>query len=147
MLGGATTSNAYLGTPRLTSLGDTPTDITVVVHTAAYHEPYHGWAEDCLKHYIKVDGPGKIVDAGATAAATLPSTAEPNSDKSVVVEVKANKEGPYKGSLYDYNVTTEHVIKISGATKDTRIKVMNMKIGADVAHARLLIDDILITKN
>lgn len=147
MLGGATTSNAYLGTPRLAALGETPTDITVVVHTAAYHEPYHTWEEDCLKHYIKIDGPGKIVDAGVTAAAILPATADPNSDKSVVVEVKANKEGPSKGSLYDYNVTTEHVIKISGATKDTRIKVMNMKIGVGVPHARLLIDDILITKN
>lgn len=147
MLGGATTSNAYLGTPRLTSLGDTPTDITVVVHTAAYHEPYHSWEEDCLKHYIKVDGPGKIVDAGATAATELPATAEMNSDKSVVVEVKPNKIGPKEGSINDYNVTTEHVIKITGATKDTRIKVMNMNIGVGVAHARLLIDDILITKN
>ena len=147
MLGGATTSNAYLGTPRLTSLGDTPTDITVVVHTAAYYEPYHSWEEDCLKHYIKVDGPGQIVDGGATVAAELPSTAEPNTDKSIVVEMKPNKWGAGQGSINDYNVTTEHVIKISGATKDTRIKVMNMKIGDDVAHARLLIDDILITKD
>ena len=147
MLGGATTSNAYLGPPRLTSLGETPTDITVVVHTAAYYEPYHSWEEDCLKHYIKVDGPGQIVDGGATVAAELPSTAEPNTDKSIVVEMKPNKWGAGQGSINDYNVTTEHIIKISGATKDTRIKVMNMKIGDDVAHARLLIDDILITKD
>ena len=147
MLGGATTSNAYLGTPRLTSLGDTPTDITVVVHTAAYHEPYHSWEEDCLKHYIKVDGPGKIVDGGATVAAKLPGNADPNDDKSIVVEMKPNKIGANQGSINDYNVTTEHVVKISGATKDTRIKIMNMKIGSDVVHARVLIDDILITKD
>lgn len=147
MLGGATTSNAYLGTPFLRELGDTPTNITLVTHTAAYHEPFHSWEEDCLKHYIKIEGPGKIVDAGATAASKLPSVADMNSDKSVVVEVKANKEGPNKGPLYDWNVTTEHVIKISGATKDTRIKIMNMKVAGEVAHARLLIDDILITKD
>ncbi|MDE7407649.1 MAG: BACON domain-containing protein, partial [Muribaculaceae bacterium] len=147
LLGGATTAGAYLGTPRLKDLGDTPTNITVVTNTCAYYEPYHTWEEDCLFHYIIVDGPGTIVDAGSTLATSdLPTSAEANTDKSVLVKVMANKEGSGKGSKYDWNVTTKHTIKIAGATKDTRIKIKNVHPCANAPHCRMAIDDILLAK-
>lgn len=148
LLGGATTKGAYLGTPRLKALGDTPTNITFTTHTCAYHEPYHAWEEDCLFHYIIVDGPGTITDAGATVATgTLPESAQPNTDKQVLVKVAPNKIGPGQGSLNEWNFTTEHVIKISGATKDTRIKIRNVDPCGNAPHCRMAIDDVLITRD
>jgi len=148
MLGGATTAGAYLGTPRLVDLGDTPTDITIVTNTCSYYEPFHSWEEDCLFHYIQIDGPGKIIDGGPTVATgSVPASAVANSDKSVLVKVAPNKEGPYKGPLHDWNITTRHTVKVSGATKDTRVLIKNVNPCADAAHCRVLIDDILITRD
>lgn len=148
LLGAATTAGAYLKTPFLTKLGDTPSNITVVTNTCAYYEPFHSWDEDCLYHYIQIEGPGKIVDAGSTkATGILPVSATEDSDKSVLVKMNANKEGAGLGPKYDWNQTTKHTIKITGATKDTRVVIKNVTPCSNAAHCRVAIDDILIIKN
>lgn len=149
LLGGATTKGAWLGTPRLKALGETPADITFTTHTCAYMESYHSWGTDALYHYIIVDGPGTIVDAGATAATDEEIeaiAAEPNTDKQVLVKMNSNMAAD-KTPLNDWNLTTEHVIKIEGATQDTRIKIMNLKDLSKLPHARLCVDDVLVTKD
>lgn len=150
LLGGATTAKAYLGTPKLKALGDTPSNVTFITNTCAYHEPWHSWEEDCLYHYIEIEGPGTIVDGGPTKVtdtSVLPAVAEMMTDKKIIVKVAPNKEGALKGSINDWNVTTKHIVKISGATKDTRIKVRNMTPGTGAPHCRLAIDDVQVIKN
>lgn len=158
LLGGASTAGAWLGTPRLTDLGENPTDITFVTNTCAYFEMYHSWSEDQLYHYIVVDGPGEIVDGGVTMVANdnpnRPKNAVENTAKQILVKMNANKAGAGMGALYDWNRTTKHTVKISGATKDTRIKIMNMTptsttvVGTDpTTHCRVAVDDVMVVKN
>ncbi|MDE7407075.1 MAG: hypothetical protein K2M76_01535, partial [Muribaculaceae bacterium] len=111
LIGGASTAGAWLGTPRLTALGDTPTDITFITNTCAYFEMYHSWVEDQQCHYIIVDGPGEIVDGGATMIANdnpnRPQNADDNTSKQILVKMNPNKAGASMGALYDWNKTTK----------------------------------------
>lgn len=138
------TIQGYLKTPKLTGIGEGASNITVTVHSAPYFEPYHSWGEDCLQHYIQIEGPGTITDGG-------PSKAEPtgaataNSDKQVTVQCNTNVNNSTHGPAYSYTIPTEHIVKVSGATKETRIVVKSHPYGT--AHYRLNIDDIKITKD
>ncbi len=134
----------YLKTPKLLELGDTPSDITVTCHTAPYFEPYHSWGEDHAQHYIKIEGPGTFTDAGPTKSEPT-GAATANSDKQVTVECKPNVDPATKRPLYDQTVPTEHVVKVTGATKETRIVIEAHPYGTK--HYRLWIDDIKVTKN
>lgn len=145
---GYATAQGYIKTPFLTNLGEDPVNITIKTNTCAYYEPYHSWGEDCLYHYIQIEGPGKIVDAGPTkATGSIPATAQPDSEKSVLVKVEANSLGASKGPKNDWNQTTAHTVKVEGATKDTRVIIKSIEIGTGVAHGRMVIDDLLITKD
>lgn len=137
-------ASGYLKTPLLTALGDTPTNITFTCHTAPYFEPYHSWGEDHNQHYIRVEGPGEIVSGGATMSEPEGTVAEGNSSKCITVSCEKNV-GDDKTPLNDYVHTTEHVVKIEGATKDTRIVIEAHPYG--VKHYRLWIDDVKVTKD
>lgn len=134
----------YLKTPKLLELGTTPTDITVTCNTAPYFEPFHSWGEDHAQHYIKVEGPGTIVDGGPTRSEPT-GAATADNDKQVTVECRPNVDPGTKAPLYDQSYPTEHVVKISGATKETRIVIESHPYGTK--HYRLWIDDIKVTKN
>ena len=137
-------ASGYLKTPLLTALGDTPTNITFVCHTAPYFEPYHSWGEDHNQHYIRVEGPGEIVSGGATMDEPEGDVAEANSAKCITVKCEKNV-GNDKTPLNDYVHTTEHIVKIEGATKDTRIVIEAHPYG--VKHYRLWIDDVKVLKD
>lgn len=134
----------YLKTPKLAEIGEGTADITVTCHTAPYFEPYHSWGEDHLQHYIKVEGPGTITSGGPTQSEPTGS-ATPNSDKQVTVICSSNVDKNTKAPLYDYTIPTEHVVKVAGATKETRIVIEAHPYGT--LHYRLHIDDIRITKD
>lgn len=134
----------YLKTPCLAEIGEGAADITVTCHTAPYFEPYHAWGEDHLQHYIRVEGPGTITDAGPTRSEPT-GAATANTDKQVTVICTSNVDKTTKAPLYDYTIPTEHVIKVSGATRQTRIVIEAHPYGT--LHYRLHIDDIRVTKN
>lgn len=134
----------FLKTPLLAEIGDGEANITVTCHTAPYFEPYHSWGEDHLQHYIRVEGPGTITDGGPTRSEPT-GAATPNSEKQVTVACTSNVNAATKGPLYDYTIPTEHVVKIAGATRETRIVIEAHPYGTK--HYRLHIDDILITRD
>lgn len=134
----------YLKTPKLTEIGEGTADITVTCHTAPYFEPYHAWGEDHLQHYIKVEGPGTITDGGPTRSEPT-GAATANTDKQITVICAANVDKTSKAPLHDYTIPTEHVIKVAGATRETRIVIEAHPYGT--LHYRLHIDDIKVTKN
>jgi hypothetical protein len=140
-LGGAT-ADGSLETPPLEALGDTPTDITFTCHTAPYYEDYHSWGEDNNQHYIEVSGPGEIVSCNTKVQIE-------EGAKKVLVQCVSNVDNSSteKTPLHDYMVTTEHVVKISGATKDTRIIIESAPYATTGIHPRVVIDDIKIVKN
>lgn len=136
--------SGHLKTPKLTEIGDGEANITVTCQTAPYFEPYHSWGEDHLQHYIRVEGPGTITDGGPTRSEPT-GAATPNSDKQVTVICNSNVDATTKGPLHDYTIPTEHVVKVAGATRDTRIVIEAHPYGTK--HYRLHIDDILITRD
>ena len=134
----------YLKTPKLRKLGDTPSNITVTCRTAPYFEPHHSWGEDHNQHYIKIEGPGTIADGGPTLSEPT-GAATANSGTQVTVACKPNVDPGTKNPLYDQAFPTEHVVKITGATKETRIVIESHPYGTK--HYRLWIDDIQVTKD
>lgn len=136
--------SGYLKTPKLAEIGDGEANITFTCHTAPYYEPYHTWGEDNLQHYIKIEGPGKITSGGPTLSEPT-GAATANSDKQVTVICASNVDKNTKAPLYDYTISTEHVVKIAGATRETRIVIEAHPYGT--SHYRLNIDDIKITKD
>lgn len=134
----------YLKTPLLDGIGPGEADITFTCHTAAYFEPYHSWGEDNLQHYIRVEGPGTITDGGPTRSEPT-GAATPNSDKQVTVQCTANVNTANNGPLYDRTIPTQHVVKIAGATRETRIVIEAHPYGAK--HGRIHIDDLLVTRD
>lgn len=142
----ATASAAgYIKTPKLSAIGSGSVNITVTVNSAPYFEPYHNWGEDHLQHYIIVEGPGTITDGGPTQATPI-GAATPNSSTQITVQCTSNVNSSTKGPAYNYTIPTEHKVKISGATKDTRIVIQTHPYSG-TAHYRMFIDDIKITKD
>ena len=135
--------SGYIKTPKLAGIGEGTADITVTCHTAPYFEPYHSWGQDHEQHYIQVEGPGTITDGGPTK--TEPTgAATANTDKQVTVQCTTHVDSN-KVPTTDYVNPTEHVIKITGATKETRIVIAAHPYGTK--HYRLWIDDIKVTKD
>ncbi len=135
--------SGYLKTPKLTGIGDGTADITVTCHTAPYLEPYHSWGQDHDQHYIQVEGPGTIVDGGPTRSEPT-GAATANTDKQVTVRCSTHVDSN-KSPSTDYINPTEHVVRIAGATRETRIVIAAHPYGTK--HYRLWIDDIQVTKN
>lgn len=137
-------AQGYIKTPLLAGLGSSTSDIVVTVHTAPYFEPYHSWGEDHLQHFIIVEGPGTIIDGGATKSE--PANPDPscaNTDKQVTVICSSNVNPSTRGPSNDYTIPTKHVVKISGATKDTRVVVKTHPYYGG-AHYRIIVDDIKV---
>ena len=67
-----------------------------------------------------------------------------NTDKQVTVQCTTHVDSN-KIPTTDYVNPTEHVVKISGATKETRIVIAAHPYGTK--HYRLWIDDIQVTKD
>ena len=137
------TATGYLKTPKLAAIGEGEADITVTCHTAPYFEPYHSWGQDHPQHYIKVEGPGTITSGGPTLAEPE-GVATANSEKQVTVQCTTHVDAN-KVPVTDYTNPTEHVVKVSGATKETRIVIETHPYGTK--HYRLWIDDIKVTKD
>lgn len=135
--------SGYIKTPKLTGIGEGTADITVTCHTAPYFEPYHSWGQDHEQHYIQVEGPGTITDGGPTKAEPT-GAATANTDKQVTVQCSTHVDSD-KIPTTDYVNPTEHVVKIAGATKETRIVIAAHPYGTK--HYRLWIDDIQVTKD
>lgn len=135
--------SGYLKTPKLTGIGEGTADITVTCHTAPYFEPYHSWGQDHEQHYIQVEGPGTITDGGPTKAEPT-GAATANTEKQVTVQCSTHVDSN-KIPTTDYVNPTEHVVKITGATKETRIVIAAHPYGTK--HYRLWIDDIQVTKD
>lgn len=135
----------FIKTPKLTEIGESTANITVTVNSAPYFEAYHNWGEDHLQHYIIVDGPGTITDGGPTKVEPI-GAATPNSDKQVTVICTSNVNSVTNGPLYSYTIPTTHTVKVSGATKDTRIEIRTHPYSG-TAHYRIFLDDIKITRD
>lgn len=136
--------SGHIKTPTLSEIGEGTANITVTVNTAPYFEPYHNWGEDHLQHYIQIEGPGTITNGGATKAEPT-GIATANSDKQVTVQCTSNVDKTTRGPLYEYTIPTTHTIKVTGATKDTRVVIRSHPYGT--GHYRVFVDDIKITKD
>ena len=134
LIGTNSVNASYLRTPFLAGLGETPSNVTVKIHSAPYIEPFN--IEGAAEHLIRIVGPGRFTDGGATLA-------EKVSDTEIRVTMKSNMDPATKGFVDAWTVTTEHVVKIEGATKATKIEIANMP----TVTAPLLVDDILVTKD
>ena len=134
MLGVNGSNPGWLRTPKLAALGSTPSTVTLTVNTAPYIEPFS--FESDLTHFIRVVGPGRIVDGGSTMT-------ERKSDTEIVVQCQSNTDPTTHDYNRDYTVPTTHVVKVEGATGDTRLEIC----GGNGTKPTLLIDDILIVKN
>lgn len=112
--GGAVLFNntSCLKTPLLTALGDGEAEITLSVETVPYYEPFK--VAYGRTFYIRVEGPGKIVDKGPTG------TVLSDDAKSLTATINP-VAGADKGPLYDYSIPTQHLLRIAGATRATRI--------------------------
>lgn len=134
------TNDGYLRTPKLENISDGTAKIKVTVHTAPYFEPYQSWGEDFLDHLIIVEGPGQIVDGGNTVVTI-------DSEKQVAVRCESNVDKSTNTPIQDYVKTTEHVIKVTGATKDTQITIKPYKwVSGSSDHYRIWLDDIKIER-
>lgn len=134
MLGVNGSNPGWLRTPKLAALGETPSTVTLTVNTAPYVEPFN--YESDLTHFIRVVGPGKIVDGGATMT-------EKKSDTEIIVQCQSNVDPETKDYNRDYTIPTTHIVRIEGATGETRIEIC----GGNGTKPTLLVDDILIVKN
>lgn len=131
-------AQGYITTPVLEKIGEGIADITVTVNTAPYFEPYHAWGEDYLKHLIQVSGGGKITDAGPTGAI--------DNDAQVTVTCSSNVNASTGGPSRNYTVPTTHTVKISGATKNTKVTIKTTPYSGS-NHYRIWVDDIKVVKN
>lgn len=131
-------AQGYLSTPVLEKIGEGTADITVTVNTAAYFEPYHAWGEDYLKHLIQVSGGGKITDGGPTGTI--------DNDTQATVSCSSNVNAATGGPSRNYTMPTTHTVKISGATKNTRVTIRTTPYSGS-NHYRIWVDDIKVVKN
>ena len=133
---GTASAEGTLSTPYLTALGATSTTIIVTVNSAAYYESYHrNYAEDNLRHLIKVEGAGTILDGGPTC--------QLREDKQVTVECATNvASNETLQPMYDTNIPTTHTVTIGGANSTTRIVIKS----ATASKNRFWIDDIKIER-
>ncbi len=136
---GTASAQGYLQTPKLTDLGNTPTNITLEVNTAAYFEPFHTWGEDYLNHIIEISGDGVIVDGGSTLVTQ-------DNNQKITVACRSNVNASTRGPLNSYTIPTKHTVKITGATQNTRAIIRSFPYGG-ASHYRIWLDDIKITKD
>jgi hypothetical protein len=68
---------------------------------------------------------------------------EQKSDTEIVVKCQSNVDATTKDYNREYTIPTTHVVKIEGATGETRIEVC----GGNGGHPVLILDDILVTKD
>lgn len=113
-------------TPALAALGDTPTDVTLAFKIAIHMGGSSSYKPDPVTLTVTAEGAGTAA-APVHDLASLPAECKPATE----AEAKAMEDAYYKW----YPVT----VKISGATKDTRVT-----IGGAGRH---YIDDIVITKD
>ena len=123
----------WLRSPKLEALGTTPSNITATINTAPYIEPFS--YESDLTHFIRVVGPGKIV--------SCETMTEQKSETEIVVKCQSNIDATTKDYNREYTIPTTHVVKIEGATGETRIEVC----GGNGGHPVVILDDILVTKD
>lgn len=125
MIGTSNSKGGAITTAPLTALGDTPTDITVTFKVACYLSPIYG-----------ADNRTLTVAASTGTVATQPDFSgmpTPGTASTLSVEqAKALEDAYYK--FYEYSV------KITSATKDTRITF-------NVTKGRHMLDDVVITKD
>lgn len=141
---GTASATGYIKTPLLLGLGDETANVTFTCNTAAYYEDYHSYGEDNTCHYIKLEGDGEIVSC-ATKVEPTETTVEANSSKCITVKCNSNVDKSTRGPINDYMVPTQHVVKIKGATKNTRIVIETHPYNA--YRPRLCIDDVKVTKD
>ena len=120
------TGAGSITTPALTALGDIPTDITVTFKIAIHLGGSASYAPDSATLTVTAEGAGTAAEP-VHELASLPAECKPATE----AEAKAMEDAYYKW----YPVT----VKVSGATKDTKIT-----IGGTGRH---YIDDIVITKD
>lgn len=128
----------YLKTPKFENITGTA-DVLITVNTAPYYEPYHSWGEDGLRHYIIIEGDGTIVDGGPTMVSL-------DNSQQVTVECTSNVDPATNGPLYSTNRTTEHSVRVTGATSNTRLVVSTLPYNASAARVRIWLDDIKVEK-
>lgn len=134
LLGVNGSNPGWLRTPKFASLGSETATVTLTVNTAPYVEPCSYEAD--LTHFIRVVGPGKIVDGGA-------SLYKQNSDTEIEVQCASNIDPDTKDYNRDYTIPTTHKVRIEGATAETRVEIC----GGNGTKPMLIVDDILVVKN
>lgn len=124
MFGGSSNAKAgTLTTPALTVLGDTPTNITVSFKLAFFMPA--NYSTDSKTFTVEASGAG--------AAGTQP-------DYSDIPDVAGTSIAEMDKSVVDYVKWRNYSVKISGATKDT-------KLTFKTTAGRHFIDDVVITKD
>ena len=141
---GTASAIGYIKTPKLIDLGDETANVTFTCNTAAYYEDYHSYGEDNTCHYIKLEGPGKIVSC-STMVEPSETTVSANSDNCITVKCSSNVDKSTRAPLNEYMIPTEHVVKVTGATKETRFVIETHPYNA--YRPRLCIDDVKVTKD
>lgn len=142
------TAIGYVKTPLIDELGEGGENIVFTCHTAPYFEPYQSWGQDNEEHYIKIEGDGRIVSCDTMVEPTTEG-ATPNSETCITVKCATcvQKEGSLNVPQTDYVPTTAHVVKIEGATKNTRIVIEAHPYKDKVTkHPRVWIDDIKVER-
>ena len=133
---GTASAGGSLSTPLLTALGSSPATVVVTVNSAAYYEPWHSnYAEDNLRHQIRIEGDGTILDGGPTCKI--------KEDKQAVVECRTNvASNSTLQPMYDVNYPTTHTVTVAGANAGTRIVIESVTASKN----RFWIDDIKIER-
>ena len=139
------TAIGYVKLPLIEELGEGGENIVFTCHTAPYFEPYQSWGQDNEEHYIKIEGDGRIVSCDTMVEPTTEG-ATPNSETCITVKCATcvQKEGSLNVPQTDYVPTTAHVVKIEGATKNTRIVIEAHPY--KTKHPRVWIDDIKVER-
>ena len=116
--------SGWLMTPPLAKLGDTPSEITVTFDLAFYASA--AYKNETKSMSVSVEGPG-------TVGAQPDYSDLPSINGATIAEMEATDKAYFK--WYE-----GYQVKISGATKDTRIKFAT-------ANGRHFLDNIVVTKD
>ena len=116
--------SGWLMTPPLAKLGDTPSEITVTCDLAFYASA--AYKNETKSMSVSVEGPG-------TVGAQPDYSDLPSINGATIAEMEATDKAYFK--WYE-----GYQVKISGATKDTRIKFAT-------ANGRHFLDNIVVTKD
>ncbi len=120
--GATATTTTYLGIPKLTALGDTPTNVTVSFRAAFYLSPLN--TADNKGFTVSIsEGPGTVVGTGIIDTDDIPTSG-------ILSEMEAT-----------YFKWRDYSVKITGATKDTKIRFTTHNGG------RNFLDDIVVKKD